>query len=324
MADETKKELNPHSFRISDDTYNQLKDLSAELSENQEEVLSQLLRVFKMEKGKSILPNRKKEIADFQNYTELLTKMFVHSLEDYALLEDKILLKYEDKIKSKENAIQQLHDQVDDLQKKVNTATATADELQSDNITLSQELDQAKKANASETKRLEHTIEDKDTLIQELKEGKAKANEQIAGLNMELSIARTQLGEIDNLKSTISSLEREQENTKKELTQATQLIKDMEKDREKLLASHTEELNTVKNQANQDLKNLESTYKAQTDLLKSSAESEKQRAILELERSHKNELEKLKSTHDASMEKLQKKYENLLEKLENIVGVTKK
>lgn len=324
MVEETKKELIPRSFRIADDTYQQLKEISGELSGNQDEVFSQLIRVFQMEKGKSVLPERKKEIEDFQNYTELLTKLFLHSLEDYAVLEEKIALKYEERMNSKDETIIQLQRQIDTLKKTSDKNTVVADKLRDDNISLSQELEHTKKALANEKKRNEQTLNDKDILIQELKEGKNKANEQLAALSMELSVAQTQLGEIDNLNATITTLKEKHEKTEKELEQTKQLVSDTEKELEETIKSYDQKLSLLKENSDQDLKNQEAALKAQMDLLKNSINIEKQSALLDLEKSHKKELEVMESKYTTSIEKLQVKYELLLEKLENTMGLTQK
>lgn len=324
MSAEEKKEFTPRSFRISDETYQQLKELSGEISgKNQDEVFAQLIRVFKMEKGKTLLPDRRKEIADFQNYTELLTKMFIHSLEDYATLEDKTSLKYEEKLSSKDLTILQLQEQMEDLKKKSDINKSLADRLREDNVSLSQELEQTKKSLSSEKKRMEKSLDDKEVLIQELKEGKNTAHEQIASLTMELSVARTKLGEVENLNSNIASLSQELEETKKELDVSRQSLSDLEKVVKADKTAHTKELKELKEQAEQSRKAQEASHKTELMLLRSSMETEKQSALLELEKSHKKELEDLKNSHAVSIEKLQEKYERLLEKLENVMGLSK-
>ena len=302
----TKKELKPRSFRLSDDTCEKLKELTKELSGNQEEVLAQLIQTFEMEKGKNLLPDRKKEITDFQNYTEMLTKMFMHSLEDYAVLEEKILLQYEDKLRSKDETIVDLQGKVTELKQIKEQAVTTAKTKTDENSILTKELEEIKADFTDKLRRVESNLQDKEGLVEELKESKNKANEQIASLTMELSKARTQLGEVDNLKKNVA-------NITKKLEEAKQQISNMEKEKVNIETAHKNEISLVKEKAAMAEKN----YKKEAEFATKRVEMEKEKALMEQAKVLKEEADKMEQKYKADVEKYQKKYEEMLDKWEN-------
>lgn len=292
--EEIKKELKPRSFRLSEETSERLRELGKELGGNQEEVLAQLIQVFEMEKGKSLIPDRKKEISDFQNYTELLTKMFMHSLEDYAVLEEKILLQYEDKLRSKDETIADLQGKVTELKQIKEQATAIAKEKTEENSIITKELEKTKIDFTDKFRQLESNLQDKESLVEELKETKNKLNEQIASLTMELSTVRTQLGKVDNLKDEVAEI------TKK-LEIANQQIGNLESEKENTETAHQNEIALVKEKIDIEIKRIE---------------MEKEKALIEQAKALKEEADKKEQKYKTDMEKYQEKYEQLLDKWE--------
>lgn len=305
VMEEKKKELKPRSFRLSDEVFNRVKDLSKEICGNQEEVLVQLIQAFELEQGKSLLPDRKKEITDFQNYTELLTKMFMHSLEDYATLEQKILLQYEDKLCSKDETISDLQRKVTELKQIKENAIATAKEKTDENCILSKELEETEREFLDKIARLEGSLQDKEGLIEEVKEGKSKANEQIASLTMELTSSRMQLSQIDEINNELTDV-------KKQIRDLEYQNTELKKEKEQADESHQRELDLIK----KNEKNILDECEKNMEYTKQYAEMEKKRALLEQEKKLREEISQKESLHKAEIEKYQKKIEELLVRIE--------
>ena len=275
---ETKKELKTRSLRLSDDTSDRLKELAKELSINQEDVLVQLLQTFEMDQGKAMLPDRSKEISDFESYTELLKKMYIRSLEDYATLEEKVLLKYEDKLKSKDDIISDLQGKVTELQQIKEQATQTAKKKTEESAMIQKDFEEFRTSSEDKIRRLESNLEDKDGLIEELKDSKNTANEQIAALTMELSTARMNLDEVDTLKKDKITAETELENANKQ-------IQDIQRQMERADKEHEAAIELEK----QKTTLAEEKYQSQTKIASEKMAMEKEKALMEQEKKFKEE-----------------------------------
>jgi hypothetical protein len=78
MSKENPK-LETKSMRISEETNDKLKELS-ELFGNKEQALIELIRLYEFDKAKSILPDRKTEIDEFNTNANKIIELYSHSL----------------------------------------------------------------------------------------------------------------------------------------------------------------------------------------------------------------------------------------------------
>lgn len=315
---EEKRELKPRSLRLSDETAERLKMMAKEISGNQEDVIAQLFQIFEMDQAKALLSDRSKEISDFESYIGLIKKMYIHSLEDYATLEEKTLLKYEERLQSKDSTIADLQAKITELRQIKEQATQTAKNKTEESALVQKEFQEFQTSAEDKIHRLESNLNDKDGLIKELKESKNAANEQIAALTMELSTARMNLEEVDSLKQSKIEIENELENAKKQIT-------DMKKQMEHVVKEHNAAIELEK----QKVSMAQEKYQNETKLAIEKTAMEKEKALLEQEKRFKTEKDTLEADYKvqiATLEqkykdeiaKYQDKYENLMVKLQGV------
>ena len=77
MADELKN----RSIRIDEETFSKFKEIASEHFANQNQCLNELVRVYELDLGKKMLPDRKAEIEEFETYLVQIQNAFIHSLD---------------------------------------------------------------------------------------------------------------------------------------------------------------------------------------------------------------------------------------------------
>ena len=77
MADELKN----RSIRIDEETFSKFKEIASENFANQNECLNELVKVYELDQGKKLLPDRKAEIENFEVLLVQMQNAFIHSLE---------------------------------------------------------------------------------------------------------------------------------------------------------------------------------------------------------------------------------------------------
>lgn len=310
------KALKTRSLRLSDETVERLKAMAKEISGNNEDVLVQLFQTFEMEQGKEILPDRSKEIADFESYIGMIRKMYIHSLEDYSNLEEKVLLKYEDKLQSKDITISDLQRKVTELQQIKENATQTAKQKTEESAFLQKEFQELQTSAEDKICRLENNLKDKEGLIEELRDGKHTANEQIAVLSKELSDAKKLLEEVDTLKQGKIAAENKLSDANKQITELEKQLERSEEEHKAAIEIEKEKVSVAQERYQNEAKN--AIEKATMEKEKALLEQEKKFKIEKdaLETAYKEQIADLEQKYKAEVEKYQNKCEQLLDKLE--------
>ena len=112
MDNDVKKivETKPATFRLTDDDVLKFKEMASDSGLSQSEMFGGLLNTYQMDKAKSNIPDRAKEIETFQITAERLKEMFLTSLEINQTSEDRIRETLSLELKTKDQTIADLQD----------------------------------------------------------------------------------------------------------------------------------------------------------------------------------------------------------------------
>lgn len=284
------KELKPKSFRIDDATAEKFKEISSIIGGNQQETLAKLIEAFEFQSGKAILTEKKADIEQFEKYVTAITRMFMGSLEDNQNITETVRTEFEALLKSKDATIQ-------DLQEKLTVAKQLKEEAAS-----------KARAHAEESARLNETI--------------ASLNNEY---NSKIENMQSMLSDKDNLNKALTDscndLKDKIEGMKESAEQSAMLQKNLDqlkKDFEKIIRERSDLEKQMQQERVLYEKSLSESKQHETDSLthlKEQAQLSQDKAVLQIEKSYQEQIEKLKADKQAVIDKYQQKYFDLLEQM---------
>lgn len=191
------------SFRITEATADKIKDIAAEIGGNQQQTLAKLIEAYELQKGKTVLADKRTDIETFDNYVTALTRMYMTALENGQNASNIVRAEFEAQLKSKDSYIQDLQEQTTQAKQAEQEATTIAEGLKEENTRLNNYVASLKSEYEAKTKDLQDMLKDKDKLNEarkeaieqqkrELTEMKEKSK-QVEILNTELEKCRTDL-----------------------------------------------------------------------------------------------------------------------------------
>lgn len=198
--EEIRNELRPKSFRISDETAEKFKEISAQIGGNQQETLAKLIEAYEFQAGKAVLTDKKACIEDFEKYVTCITRMYMGSLEDNQNITKTVKAEFKALLESKDMTIQDLQSRCERAELAEQTAKETEERAEED---LKQSADEV----ARLKKELEKQQKDYELRLATLEEAKNSLSELCASLNKQLSEVepiKAQLKELNALKAELS------------------------------------------------------------------------------------------------------------------------
>ena len=293
MSDE--KILKPKSFRITDETADAFKQISAEIGGNQQEALAKLIETYEFQKGKAILTDKKADIDQFEQYITILTRMYMSSLEDNQNITTTVRTEFEALLQSKDQTIQDLQAQLT-AAKQLKEASATkAKGFSDENTRLNDYIESLKTEYSSKTNDLQAQLTDKDSLNRAL-------TDSCNDLKNKLNALQEEHKEFSSIRSKLAELT--DKCTKLEHSKA-----EAEKALKSAISNHKQELAQLKQQETDSLTRI----KEQADL-------EKDKALLALEKDYQKQIQVLKEKNQSDVDKYQQKYFDLLQQLKSITS----
>ncbi len=199
------------SFRIDDQTSEKFKEISNEISGNQQETMAKLIEAYEFQKGKMVLVEKRNDIDQFEKYISCLTNMYMRSLEDNQNITDTVRTEFQSQLQVKDNLISELQKKLEENKNVVAAATQEAKQEKQQSEILKAELERLKEM-LKEKEKLNIALEDN------CKDLKAK-NEQLPHLEQELK----------DIKNNYHQISQEKAELEKELGSAA-----LEKERMKL------------------------------------------------------------------------------------------
>ena len=288
MSDE--KILKPKSFRITDETADAFKQISAEIGGNQQEALAKLIETYEFQKGKAILTEKKADIDQFEQYITILTRMYMSSLEDNQNITTTVRTEFEALLQSKDQTIQDLQAQLTAAKQLKEASAAKAKGFSDENTRLNDYIESLKTEYSSKTNDLQAQLTDKDSLNRALTDSCNDLKNKLNALqeeHKEFSSIRSKLAELTDKCTTL-------EHSKAEA----------EKFLKSAISNHEQELAQLKQQEADSLTRI----KEQADL-------EKDKALLALEKDYQKQIQVLKEKNQSEVDKYQQKYFDLLEQM---------
>lgn len=221
---------NPKSFRISDDTHETFKKISAEIGGNQETTLKALLDCYEAQVVKATAPEQAETIDLFIGYVEALKNLFIDKSKYITNQGTLIREEFRKQLESKDDTIA-------DLQSKVTELKERTEKAEADKQTAQEQTERAEKDKAQALKSLEQaeaTAKDKTDIVEmltkQLKEAETKVNEYDT-IKAELSKKAEEIATLKlNHMEQISALKEEHSKELIELTENhTQAILELSK-----------------------------------------------------------------------------------------------
>ena len=197
MSDE--KILKPKSFRITDETADAFKQISAEIGGNQQEALAKLIETYEFQKGKAILTEKKADIDQFEQYITILTRMYMSSLEDNQNITTTVRTEFEALLQSKDQTIQDLQAQLTAAKQLKEASAAKAKGFSDENTRLNDYIESLKTEYSSKTNDLQAQLTDKDSLNRALTDSCNDLKNKLNALqeeHKEFSSIRSKLAEL--------------------------------------------------------------------------------------------------------------------------------
>lgn len=290
MADD--KTLKPKSFRITDETADKFKEISATIGGNQQETLAKLIEAFEFQSGKAILIEKKADIEHFEKYVTAITRMYMSSLEDNQNVTETVRTEFDALLKSKDCTIQDLQEKLTVAKQLKEEATIKAKSYADENNRLNNVIDSLTKEYNSKMDDMQSMLADKDNLNKALTDScndlKVKV-ESMKEAAEQLKVSRT---ELEQLKSEHDAVIKEKSDLEKLMEQET--------------ATH-----------NKSIADLQQHEKEALQRQKEQSQIALDKAVLEVEKKYQEQIEKLKTDKQTEVDKYQQKYFDLLEQIKN-------
>ena len=267
QTDDTTK---PRTMRLTDETFEYIKKLAAQLGGNQQHAVSELLRVYEGQAEKDALPAGVEQLEEFENYQAKMHDVFMDLIRSRNDAVELARVDFAKQLDTKDEIIAELQKNLKDIKSGEEGATEKAESLR-------KEYDELKEKMQSEIDKLTSDLKESEGKCKELKEqlsdmkkelSEAKENEtEIRKLYDErVTSSAKLLDEIDELKGrenplreNISKVASENRVLLAENARLTQENLSLRDDIEALKTSHTAEIKLIT--ANTELKAKNDAYK---------------------------------------------------------------
>lgn len=284
------KELKPKSFRIDDETAEKFKEISNTIGGNQQETLAKLIEAFEFQSGKTILTEKKADIEQFEKYITAITRMFMGSLEDNQNITETVRTEFDALLKSKDVTIQDLQEKLTVAKQLKEDATLKVRTHADENARLNSVIDSLNNEYNSKMDDMQSMLSDKDNLNKALTDSCNDLKAKIESMREAAEQSAVLRGELDQLKQDHEKVIREQSDLKKQMQQ------------EQILHEQT-------------VSNLKQHEADALERLKEQLQLAQDKAILQIEKSYQEQMQKLKADKQADVDKYQQKYFDLLEQI---------
>jgi uncharacterized protein YciW len=284
------KELKPKSFRIDDETAEKFKEISNTIGGNQQETLAKLIEAFEFQSGKAILTEKKADIEQFEKYITAITRMFMGSLEDNQNITETVRTEFDALLKSKDATIHDLQEKLTVAKQLKEDATLKARTHADENARLNEVIDSLNNEYNSKMDDMQSMLSDKDSLNKALTDSCNDLKAKIEGMREAAEQSAVLRGELDQLKKEHEKVIREQSDLKKQMQQEQ--------------TSHERTVSDLKQHEADALERLKEQLQLAQD-----------KAILQIEKSYQEQMQKLKADKQTEVDKYQQKYFDLLEQM---------
>lgn len=280
----------PKSFRIDDDTADKFKEISNKIAGNQQETMSKLIEAWEFQQGKAILKEKKDDIESFENHVNILTRMFMSSLEDNQNITETVRSQFDALLKSKDTTIQDLQENLNIAKQLKEDAVLKAKILTDDNIKFTNRIDALIKELEDTKNNFEGILEDKNNLNKALTNSYNEVKGKVESMAKEYSEFKEKAMRLDKVTMECDTLRKEK-------------------------AGLEEALISEEQRRAEALEQCKEHYDELIESIKQKAELSKQKDILELERKHQEQIHLINEEKQKEIDKYQSKYLELLDRI---------
>lgn len=284
------KELKPKSFRIDDETAEKFKEISNLIDGNQQETLAKLIEAFEFQSGKAVLNEKKADIEQFEQYVSAITRMFMGSLEDNQNITGTVRTQFDALLKSKDATIQDLQGKLAAEKKLREDAASKAGMYADENARLNDAVNSLNQEYNSKMDDMQSMLSDKDNLNKALTDSCNGLKAKIEGMEEAVGQVEMLRGELDRLRKDHEIVIREQSGLQKQMQQEQE--------------AYEKTISGLKQHEADALGSLRVQLQLAQD-----------KAVLQVEKSYQEQLQRLKADKQAEVDKYQQKYFELLEQM---------
>lgn len=228
------KELKPKSFRIDDTTADKFKEIATQIGGNQQETLAKLIEAYEFQGGKAVLTEKKADIEQFEKYVNVLTRMFMGSLEDNQNITATVRTEFEAQLKSKDAIIQ-------DLQEKFQVAKQTKEQAEANEKAAQDEQNRLIIELSKSDRNYEEAVKTYESKIQGL-------NDTIAALNNSTDMMKKEIARLEEEASVVNALQDKVKQLEADLEVKKTELQECQRDREQDSIKHEREIMSLEKQ----------------------------------------------------------------------------
>lgn len=206
-----KDNTSTRSFRITEATADKIKEIAAEIGGNQQQTMAKLIESYELQKGKTVLADKKADIETFENYNNAIVRMYMTALENGQNATNLAKTQFEAQLTSKDNVIQDLQSQMAKAKQTEQEATAEAEGLKEENARLNKHIESLIDEFEAKTKDLQGMLADKSNLNRALNEAIDQQKQQITGMERKIQEGEALKAELEKCKNELSEAIKDKE-----------------------------------------------------------------------------------------------------------------
>ena len=291
------KELKPRSFRIDDETAERIKEISNTIGGNQQETIAKLIEAYEFQSGKAVLTEKKADIEQFEKYITAITRMYMGCLEDNQNITETVRTEFDALLTSKDAVIQDLQEKLTVAKQVKEDATLKARTYADENARLHEVIDSLNHEYNTKMDDMQSMLSDKDNLNKALTDSCNELKAKIEGI-------RESAEQSAEFKKELEQLKRDHE---KIILKQSDLEKQMQQEQ----AAHAQTVLELKQHEADAL-----------ERQKEQLQIAQEKAILQIEKSYQEQIQKLMAEKQAEADRYQQKYFELLEQIKTKAEVT--
>lgn len=221
MADELKN----RSIRIDEETFSKFKEIASEHFANQNQCLNELVRVYELDLGKKMLPDRKAEIEEFETYLVQIQNAFIHSLDMNYSAESRVKIEFEAqfeemelKLESERNKSTSYFEELKSLKEALEKIEAENEKLDLENKGLKERLKVCREEMDSNEEKYQKEISEKQDIIDTLKQTNKRDQAYIESLKAQIEANKDKVAQFEKLQEENNSLKAEKQNLESQVS----------------------------------------------------------------------------------------------------------
>lgn len=316
MADEEQQKsvAGPKSFRVTPDIVEKVKEITDGLGKGatQQEAFAKMIEAYEMQQAKITLGEDGKVVEEFEQYINVISRLFLQVMENKQMLEKTIGAQYEALIVSKDKVIQELQEKVEGLSTEKSEAVRDAESARDDNREQRIKIRELEEKVEGQQKDFAEKLKDKDELNESFRVNCTDLRKKNEEMTATVERAEQILSENKELKSGIQDMKKQEEVLQGEL-------KNVQADKTAAEEAHQKSLQQLKEkmelESEKRLLEQKQQYAVQIEAVRKEAQAE----VDSYQKKYMDqvaEIEAVRKEAQTKIDKYQEKYLKLLERME--------